>query len=275
MDITEYIESKLSEPSDYSKGYVAFLDLLGFIEMCRNEPCEYIKAIIDDIDFQKMEFPKFGSLIISNEILAKIDTKLVSDSIIVTTPDDIQGLLYILYYCSVLHTMLLSANILVRGGIAYGEYFSSNNTVFGPALAEAHDIESQISIYPRVVLSNKIVAQLNEMKTFEKLSAEKSVEKYTKNDVQTDDRTTEIRLLTKFSEDGFLFVNYFNVLENMKLKKLPHRIKQIDSFIKQNLKDNKDKPKLLPKYEWLERYFRENILEKDILAPLKKYTDVE
>lgn len=50
----KYIKNKLNEPNTYSQGYVAFLDMMGFQELCRNENCERIKAIIDDIDFLNM-----------------------------------------------------------------------------------------------------------------------------------------------------------------------------------------------------------------------------
>ncbi len=267
MDIDKYIEAKLNEPNNYSKGYVAFLDLLGFKEMCRNESCEYIKAVLDDIDLQIIKFADFSSLVIPEKIKSEITVKVISDSIIITTPDDIYGLLYILYYCSILHTMLLSCNILVRGGIAFGEFFSTSNTIFGSALVKAHDIENYISIYPRVVLSNEIVTKLNEMKVFEKISAKDLVKKYAENNVPIYDESRQIRMLTQFSEDGFLFVNYFNILEFIKLNQTPYKFEKFNSLIKQNLEKYQNNPKLLPKYQWLNEYFKKNILEADLLYP--------
>ncbi len=42
----EYIKKKLKEPNSYQKCYVAFLDLLGFKELCKNRlGCAEIKAI--------------------------------------------------------------------------------------------------------------------------------------------------------------------------------------------------------------------------------------
>lgn len=52
----DYIKKRMSESDQYSKGYVAFLDLMGFKEMCRNYPCQEIKSIINDIGLLEIDF---------------------------------------------------------------------------------------------------------------------------------------------------------------------------------------------------------------------------
>ena len=42
----------------------------------------------------------------------------------------------------------------VRGGIAVGPAYVDENVVFGPALIEAHDIEQERAVFPRIVLSD-------------------------------------------------------------------------------------------------------------------------
>jgi len=44
----------------------------------------------------------------------------------------------------------------VRGGIALGDLFIDDNTVFGPALIEAHAIESTLARDPRIILSKDV-----------------------------------------------------------------------------------------------------------------------
>ena len=47
-------------------------------------------------------------------------------------------------------------NFFVRGGMAVGDLFLDANTAFGPALLEAHSLESEVAVYPRVLLSPQV-----------------------------------------------------------------------------------------------------------------------
>lgn len=50
----------------------------------------------------------------------------------------------------------------VRGGIAVGDVFIDDTTVFGPALIDAYRIESDIAVHPRVVLSEEATQMAQE-----------------------------------------------------------------------------------------------------------------
>ena len=83
-----------SEKEEYQRihneiiAYVAFLDLMGFKEMCRNYPCQEIKSIINDIGLLEIDFREAKAIPLSEEIVKRTNIKLVSDSIIITTPND-------------------------------------------------------------------------------------------------------------------------------------------------------------------------------------------
>jgi len=47
---------------------------------------------------------------------------------------------------------LLRQGVLTRGGITKGLLYHSSNIAFGPALIEAYRLESEVAVYPRVVL---------------------------------------------------------------------------------------------------------------------------
>jgi hypothetical protein len=53
----------------------------------------------------------------------------------------------------------LRIGFLLRGGAAIGRLYHAQGVVFGEALVEAFRIESQTSIYPRVVLSPSITSR--------------------------------------------------------------------------------------------------------------------
>lgn len=53
---------------------------------------------------------------------------------------------------------LLKAGLSVRGGVAAGKLFHKGSIVIGPAFVEAYEIESTISKNPRILLSDKLLA---------------------------------------------------------------------------------------------------------------------
>lgn len=59
----------------------------------------------------------------------------------------------------------LRIGFLVRGGATIGKLYHAQGVVFGEALVDAYQIESRISIYPRVVLSHKITSRLERIET--------------------------------------------------------------------------------------------------------------
>lgn len=44
----------------------------------------------------------------------------------------------------------------VRGGWSFGNLFMNRNTVFGASLLEAHELENNVAIYPRIILSDDL-----------------------------------------------------------------------------------------------------------------------
>lgn len=264
MNRNEYLEKKLNEPNQYSKGYVAFLDLLGFSNLCLNEPCEKIKAIINDINLLKYNYIySFSSLIIPPKVIDNTVIRLVSDSIIIVTPNNDYGLLFILYFCALLHIKLLDCGILLRGGIEKGEYFVDEKTIFGPSVIKAYHLENQQAIYPRIIISNDIVKDLKD-RGFQK---KRTVEDYIKERNEHDDLFIQFKLLCiKYSDDRY-FVHYFNSVQNIALSKSISHKERIDSFISDSILAYKG-TKYYQKYKWLFNYY-EKYMKKSFLADLK------
>ena len=50
--------------------------------------------------------------------------------------------------------------LFVRGGVSVGEFYINEDIVFGPALLDAHNTESNLACYPRIVLDDKTVGRL-------------------------------------------------------------------------------------------------------------------
>lgn len=52
---------------------------------------------------------------------------------------------------------LMQRGLLIRGGITYDKFYHTDTYCVGPALVRAHEIESKIAHYPRVVLDPRLL----------------------------------------------------------------------------------------------------------------------
>ncbi len=80
----------------------------------------------------------------------------ISDTIIITSSDDrdLAGLLSVL---KDVQLAFLREGMLVRGGLAYERHFKSTHITYSHALSLAHQVESSVAIYPRIVIDKNVV----------------------------------------------------------------------------------------------------------------------
>lgn len=251
LEYEDYIKNKLNEPNAYSQGYVAFLDIMGFQELCKNESCERIKAIIDDIELFKYRFiNSFSKLVIPENIISQTTVNIISDSIIITAPDNYYGFLYILYFIATLHMMLLDCGIPLRGGIERGNFFVTETTIFGPAVIKAYQIENSTT-YPRVQISASIIDDLRKIGFEQKKIFDYYVN--LKNDKNI--HLSEIETFICKDFDDCYFVHYFNTIENIALFHNSVKKEKIYHFIEEQIRKYKENEKLSLKYGWLRNYY--------------------
>jgi hypothetical protein len=161
--------------------------------------------------------------------------------------------LNLLYICLCNATIsilrILSAGFLVRGGATLGECFIDELGFFGPAVEEAHCIESEQAIYPRIVLSNEVGSRLAEW--------ERSQES---GDVFSSIFTSIPRLIVK-DDDGRFYINVFYELEKsgilqygdekLVLEKLKEQV--CNKILADEIK-YKDCEKIMRNLAWMKRF---------------------
>lgn len=249
----KYIIQKLSEPNEYKDCYVAFLDILGFKEFCKDErsDCAIIKALFDDTELIVSKYNKtFAKLVISQDTIDNSQLMIMSDSIVISAPNSDEGLLSILYQGAFIQNMLLKFGLLVRGGIARGKFFQYKRIMFGPAMIQAYEIESDAK-FPRVVLSDDIIDRLKE-KGFFKTG---NIQKYLSFD--DDSIQIQIELLIKQDNDKKYFLNYLSPFETIKIYNDEDLKNNIEKTITKGLKAQDTKVK--KKYEWFNTYYNKSI----------------
>jgi hypothetical protein len=136
----------LSEQLTYV--YTAILDVLG-----------YRSRLQDDRKNGTLSF-KY-ELQRALQVLARInqadyDYQAISDTIIITCNKREEFIGFLQTVKSVILSFL-KESLFVRGGITYSQHFKSSNITYSHAIALAHEIESNLAIFPRVVIDNNII----------------------------------------------------------------------------------------------------------------------
>lgn len=213
----KFIENKLREPNDYRIRYVAFIDLLGFKNITYKKNCAEIKALFNDLELIKYSFDNFfGKYTFGVDLIEDIDFTIMSDGIVISSANNIEGLAYLLFLCAKIQFSLFAHSgqmILLRGGICNGKYYTLNNLSFGPALTEAYRLESTESIMPRIILHPNIIEKLKSNGIIRKEDMHKSFSKFEYSSVSS---IINLFLARPF-DDQYFFVNYLNTLELLSL----------------------------------------------------------
>lgn len=222
---------------------VCTVDILGFSQMI-TESCnnEYGNNLLKEINFL---INKNKQCIIKNKY-SQGKIKIYTDNMIVGYPIKDNGeeeLNEILDNVSEYQFNLAIEGLFVRGGVSVGDFYINEDIVFGPALLDAHYVESELACYPRIVLDNKTVKRLK---------------KYIKN---YDIAPQRNKIL--IDNDGQWFLNYLNTIfkhytncsnqyefEKMQIELLfkhKDKIEEMLDLYKQNIR-------VWDKYVWIANY---------------------
>lgn len=254
----------------YEKRLVAFIDILGFKEIISNsqkdsskidliysvltflknwEKSEFwsLKFVEVEMDAQKKGVSKF-------DIRGKTNTTAFSDSIVVSVKveDDINEMVSTLIAnLAYAGAILLEKGILIRGGLTLGDIIhESNGVVFGQGLIDAFMLETKNAKYPRIVLSDKLVAELN----------------YPIDSKR--DRYPYHQYIQRF-EDGCAGIHqliYFEVLQDwteMTPELLEESLEKARKVIVSGLDSSFERPEIYQKYFWLKEQYNNLIILSD------------
>lgn len=133
----------------YEKRAVLFLDILGF------------KALVNEGEEQKLfdALATSAAFAQSNPSFPELThTTAFSDSIVVSHRLEPGGVQNIINTASMLAWCFLRQGILTRGGIACGDMHHTTDRLFGRAMNEAYQLENELAIFPRILVSDEIRA---------------------------------------------------------------------------------------------------------------------
>ncbi|NIM20850.1 MAG: hypothetical protein GTN64_00275 [Candidatus Latescibacteria bacterium] len=144
-----------------------------------------------------------------------------------------------------------------RSGIAIGAGWSTEEgDIYGPVVAEAYRLESEVAIYPRVVLSDSLVDWLS---SFDGRSYSTDVEMR----VALALRDLCLDSVMK-DKDGPFAIDYLNprMLESLGgSQNVSEPIRGMKQFVDEMIGIYNGEPKILEKYVWVRNYIESRIRE--------------
>lgn len=239
--------------SIYEEKILVFIDILGFsshIEKTRNdlEHRTLIYNVLIELLNEKYATENFMDSAESDSKKATV----FSDSIVISYSFNYGDFYTILADIMYFQIRMISLGVIIRGGISLSELFHDGSIIFGPAMIEAYKLESEIAVFPRIVIMKNIIEKCVK-KTYEGCNSLEDEQKYILDFLCQDEQTESLYYLEYISQK-----ESFNGGDDDKRYEI--FIESLRRIIITGLEN--ENYKILMKYEWLKKYFNRIANEK-------------
>ena len=172
---TELIETQTS--------IVAFIDILGFKQFIsdhdENQYSTVLSKIKNAIEDSILSVTSNSNFEIKSEWQDDIDYieyRMFSDCFTFAIPffdnevDYLNQLTLMLRLIRDFQYKMLLNGFIIRGGISIGSFYSDRNMIFSKGLVNAYEIESKVSVVPRIIVDDKIIIKTKEYNSRQKVN---------------------------------------------------------------------------------------------------------
>lgn len=154
---------KFVDALQYKTRVVAFLDILGWREAVFSKGksgADVVKMLghtLAQLQGMKSFIDSLGQLLPEDQKWPgdPVMTQF-SDCVMISVANDSHGRHALEETLYTLTSNLIQFGFLLRGGVTRGDVFHERGLVFGPALIEAHELESKSAFTPRIILSKEL-----------------------------------------------------------------------------------------------------------------------
>lgn len=150
---------------EYEDRYIAFIDILGFKSLLKEKTAEELYIIINNFQVQSFLAKQNNN---KHEEAKKLDFQVTcfSDNVVISclNKKEEKNSLSLMYFLEAIVNYQLILNlskITIRAGITKGELVHQNDICYGPGLVRAYYLESEIAIFPKIVIDDNIAYDLN------------------------------------------------------------------------------------------------------------------
>lgn len=135
--------------------YMAFLDILGYKE--------FLDADINTgtQSFKERMIRAFRAFESVNQ--SRYAFRAISDSIFISCGER-EAAKELLGVLRELFLSFLSQQLLIRGGVSFGQHFQNQSITYSPVLTKAYLLESQAALVPRIMVDSNILDMFPELK---------------------------------------------------------------------------------------------------------------
>jgi hypothetical protein len=151
----------------YEERYIAFIDILGFTSLVNR--AEKDASLLEKLASILEEVATFTRIDV--EMTSTSDPKIFfndmfrmstfSDNIVISTKINTVGLVLIAFISAMICNKFLHLGIFTRGAITKGKLIHTTEIVLGDGLIRAYNIYNTTSVYPRIILDNDIVKEMD------------------------------------------------------------------------------------------------------------------
>lgn len=228
---------KDSQSEAYSVRYCAFVDILGFSGVIN----ELRRGTIDHEQLRKIlgrvhrPTPYRYAPGVDNLVRAQS----ISDAVCLSAPPSPKGLRELLHNLDILTENLLEYGYLARGAVVKGPLYHDDQMVFGSALVEAYRLESQIALYPRIMISKPVAQELYS---------------FSKDDPSFSD-------FVRQADDGPFFLHVLRILDIIAEQDRENALGLLEKYtsyaalLQKRLDTAVDEPRHFQKVQWFSRYW--------------------
>lgn len=128
--------------------YTAVVDVLSYRYRLEKDQREGTLSFKDDLEKALKIFDGVNSAI--------FHVQAISDTIILTCTEHTNFVKFLDVLKKVFFAFL-ECGLFIRGGVAYSRHFENGRLTYSHAIARAHELESKVAIYPRIILDNNII----------------------------------------------------------------------------------------------------------------------
>jgi hypothetical protein len=159
------------------KYIVAFIDILGFKKMINdydkgNNPrlLNNISIIVNSMLNFLDDKPEYQTNVF-NTWRSKLVVKSFSDCFCIGIPFEYKSLSFDIHirlfyqHIALFQTFFLQNRFLVRGGISIGSFYSDKHLIFSGGLVDAYELESKKAKYPRILVSDKFLNEVEHLRS--------------------------------------------------------------------------------------------------------------
>ncbi len=253
----------------YENCFVAFLDILGFKDKVfeTKKDDKLLDTLIKSLRINQYFTQSNKKEVGNNTKKKKIEIRsyFFSDSFVFMMKENKEDLVHLFLIIRYLQDRFWENDLCFRGAITKGKMYwpksNKENIILGPAMIKAYKLESQIAIYPRIIISKSLLNYINN----ENISA-----------WPIGNRGKKLKQFIKKDKDG---VYFFDILHPEVIRKKGEDVKQINSnfsidwnrsmednyknilrqveeIVEKGIKNQDEKKK--QKYEWLKSYLEES-----------------